>query len=69
MSVEENAKRSIEITKKHIKVNKYQLIAQAIHTDICDRRGLKSEMRQIDESVVNEILETWSEIAKQIMEN
>jgi len=67
-TIKDRAARSIKRAKESHKPFKYQLAAEGILHDCLDRRGVKREFEQIERSVLDEIIETWSEIIKQVVE-
>lgn len=50
--------------------DKFELIANAIMYDLCDRAGIKNVIRDIEEespSVVRQMKEHWANVAKEII--
>lgn len=68
MGIKDNAKRSVQVAKEHLKYDKFELAVNALEHDIADRGGLKNEWRQIDSEIQKEIKETWKEILREVFE-
>lgn len=71
-NVELTAKRTIENVKKWLpnpNIQELDLTVLAIESDLCDRKGLKSEWGSIDDEIREEILSVWREIILQCREN
>jgi hypothetical protein len=66
MGIKEDGLRSVELARKYVKVNKFDLAVHAIECDICDRGGIKHEWSSIDEHIKEDIRETWKVILKEI---
>ena len=43
--------------------------AMAILEDCCDRRGIKSEFRQCDDDVIDDIIDSWAAIIRETRES
>lgn len=61
----DDAKHAVKRAKEYYKFQPHQLAAQAILADISDRGGVKHAFAGVDESVMNDILKTWSAIIEE----
>jgi hypothetical protein len=55
----EHAQISIDKAHREGPTDEYDLAVRAIVADLNDRRGLKTEWRQIDPDIREEIIHTW----------
>lgn len=67
MTKTEIAIKTVQRGIESIPMPTYRKIALGIYADVTDRRGIKSEISQRDDEVIQEMISSWEEIARVII--
>jgi hypothetical protein len=68
MDKTEIAIKNVEHAMKYQPMPAARKIALGIYADVTDRRGIKSEIAQCDEIVIQEMISAWEEIARVVID-